>query len=333
METYRRPLMAESIEQSLNLMVFPDRSEAEASDTVITSTVPICHRSSTVLFDYGSTYSYMSTYFTADMDNVCESLSVPISVSTPVGDSLVGDEVYQECVVTFADSESRTNLIFLDMLDFDVIFGIDWLYPFYVSLKYYVKTVTLSYHGLPRLLWKGALSSYLKGVITFLHARYLLVVPSNHDINFRIDLEPGTKPISIPPYRMALVASVFSKIDSRLGYHQLRVHDSDISRTAFMTRYRHYEFIVMSFRLTNALTAFMELNEADQVRHLRTVLQRLTKEKLYAKFSKCEFWLDFVSFLGHVVSKEGFMIDSANVATVHDGQDPLLLPRFRVLSV
>jgi len=99
---------------------------------------------------------------------------------------------------------------------------------------------------------------------------------------------------------------VFSKIDLRLGYHQLRVRDFAISKTAFMTRYKHYEFIVMSFGLTNPLTAFMELvnrvfwpyldsfvivfiddilvyskNEADHVRHLRTVLQRLTQRRNY----------------------------------------------------
>ncbi|KAK8538929.1 hypothetical protein V6N12_034633 [Hibiscus sabdariffa] len=121
-------------------------------------------------------------------------------------------------------------------------------------------------------------------------------------------------------------ATVFSKIDLRSGYYQLRVKDSDVAKTAIRTRYGHYEFLVMPFGLTNAPTAFMDMmnrvfrsyldqfvvvfiddiliysrSEAEHVEHLIIVLQTLRDHRLYAKLSKCEFWLKKVTFLGHVV--------------------------------
>ncbi|NBJ95683.1 reverse transcriptase family protein, partial [Parablautia muri] len=142
-------------------------------------------------------------------------------------------------------------------------------------------------------------------------------------------------------------AKVFSKIDLRSGYYQLKVKDSDIPKTAFRTRYGHYEFLVMSFGLTNAPAAFMDLmnrvfrefldkfvivfiddiliysrNEADHEEHLRIVLSTLRQQQLYAKLSKCEFWLDKVNFLGHVISAEGISVDPTKIRAVKDWPQP-----------
>nr|GEX11486.1 putative reverse transcriptase domain-containing protein [Tanacetum cinerariifolium] len=136
-------------------------------------------------------------------------------------------------------------------------------------------------------------------------------------------------------------ACCFFKIDLRLGYHQLRVREEDIPKTAFRTRYGHFEFTVMHFGLTNAPAAFMDLmnrvckpyldkfvivfiddiliysrSEEEHEAHLKTILDLLKKEKLYAKFSKCEFWLKEVQFLGHVVNKEGIHVDPSKVESV-----------------
>ncbi|WVZ97292.1 hypothetical protein U9M48_042841 [Paspalum notatum var. saurae] len=129
-------------------------------------------------------------------------------------------------------------------------------------------------------------------------------------------------------------ACVFSKIDLRSGYHQMKIRPSDIPKTAF-TRFGLYEYTVMSFGLTNAPSYFMNLmnkfvvvfiddiliyskTEEEHEEHLRLVLQKLREHKLYAKLSKCEFWLDQVPFLGHIVSKGGIMVDPSKVSSVMD---------------
>ena len=142
-------------------------------------------------------------------------------------------------------------------------------------------------------------------------------------------------------------ARIYSKIDLRTGYHQLRVREVDIPKTAFRTRYGHFEFTVMPFGLTNALAAFMDLmhrvfqpyldqfmvvfvddifiysqSEEEHEDHLRVVLQLLRDHQLYAKFNKCEFWLTEVCFLGHVVSASGVSVDPEKVKAVMSWERP-----------
>nr|GEY39874.1 reverse transcriptase domain-containing protein [Tanacetum cinerariifolium] len=180
-------------------------------------------------------------------------------------------------------------------------------------------------------------------------------------VEFRIDLIPSDAPVARTPYRLAPSemkelseqlkdfskkgfirpsssqwgaplqgSSVYSKIDLRSSYHQLRIHEEYIPITVFRTRYGYYEFQVMPFGLTNAPAVFMDLmnrvckpyldkfmivfindiliyskNKEERCEHLKTILNFLKSEKLYAKFSKCDFWLNFVQFLGHVIDSSG----------------------------
>ncbi|GKF01605.1 putative reverse transcriptase domain-containing protein [Tanacetum coccineum] len=116
---------------------------------------------------------------------------------------------------------------------------------------------------------------------------------------------------------------VYSKIDFRSDYHQLRVREEDILKTAFRTRYGHYEFQVMPFGLTNAPTIFMDLmNRKEHEEHLKAILKLLKKEELYAKFSKCEFWLPKVQFLGYVIDSQCIHVDPAKIESIKDWASP-----------
>nr|GEZ17824.1 putative reverse transcriptase domain-containing protein [Tanacetum cinerariifolium] len=212
-------------------------------------------------------------------------------------------------------------------------------------------------------------------------------LPLARPVEFQIDLIPGAAPVARASYRLApseikelskqlqelsdkgfirpssspwgspvLIddlfdqlqgSSVYSKIDLRSGYHQLRVREEDIPKTAFRTRYGHYEFQVMPFGLTNGPAVFMDLmnrvckpyldkfvivfiddiliyskDEKEREEHLKAILELLKKEELYAKFSKCEFWIPKVQFLGHMIDSQGIHVGPAKIESVKNWTSP-----------
>ncbi|GJZ59730.1 putative reverse transcriptase domain-containing protein [Tanacetum coccineum] len=210
-------------------------------------------------------------------------------------------------------------------------------------------------------------------------------LPPIREIEFRIKLVPRAITVAKSPYRLAPSemeelselnkltiknryplpriddlfdqlqgSQYFSKIDLRSGYHQLRVDEDDIPKTAFRTRYGHFEFTVMPFGLTNAPAVFMDLmnrvcrpyldkfvivfiddiliysktREEHEV-HLGVVLELLKEERLYAEFFKCEFWLREVQFLGHVINGDGIHVDPIKIEAVKNWKAPKTLTEVR----
>ncbi|XP_070034196.1 uncharacterized protein [Nicotiana tomentosiformis] len=125
--------------------------EAESFDVVITCTISICSRDASVLFNPSSTYSYVSSYFASYLVVPRDSLSAHVYMSTPMGDVIVVYRVYRSCVVTIGSIETSIDLLLLDMVDFDIILGMDWMSPYHAILDYHAKMVTLALPGLPRL--------------------------------------------------------------------------------------------------------------------------------------------------------------------------------------
>jgi len=149
-------------------------------------------------------------------------------------------------------------------------------------------------------------------------------------------------------------AKVFSKIDLRLGYYQMRIKGQDVPKTAFRTHYGHFEFLVLPFGLTNAPTLFMDLmnrvfqpyldkfvvvfiddilvsskSYEEHEQHLRQTLQTLRSRQLYAKLDKCDFWLKEVTFLGHVVSSKGIFVGPQKVEVVLRWEKPTTVTEIR----
>jgi hypothetical protein len=353
--------------------------------------------------------------------------------------------------------ELSVDLVLLGMHDFDVILGMNWLAAYHASVDCFEEEVVFRPPGELEFRFKGSRLPSLPHMISALRANRLLRkgcrgflasvvdlqkkeleiedipvvrefpdvfpedlpgLPPDREVEFSIDLVPGTAPISKAPYRMAPAelkelkgqleelldkgfirpsaspwgapvlfvkkkdgsmrlcidyrelnrvtiknkyplpriddlfdqlqgAQVFSKIDLRSGYHQLKIKSEDIPKTAFRTRYGHYEFLVMPFGLTNAPAVFMDLMNRvfheyldrfvivfiddilvysksleEHEDHLRIVLQILRDKKLYAKLKKCEFWLNQVVFLGHVVSKDGITVDPSKIEAVVNWDRP-----------
>ncbi|XP_070022984.1 uncharacterized protein [Nicotiana sylvestris] len=136
--------------------------------------VPVCHRDASIPFYSGSTYSYLSSYFASYLGMPRDSLSAHVYVSTPVGDSIIVDRVYRSCAVIIGTLDTSVDLLQLDMVDFDIILGMDWLPPYHAILDCHAKMLTLAFPGLPRLEWRGTPGHSPSRVISYVNARRMV---------------------------------------------------------------------------------------------------------------------------------------------------------------
>jgi len=440
------------------------RQEAERTDDAVAGTLLVLEHYAFVLFDSGSTHSFVSDAFVRQACVELEPLGFELCVATPSGVSMLASSRVKHGQIQISDEILEATLIVLSMSGFDVILGMDWLAENHALIDCRRKEVVFRPPLRPSFKFRGVQGGTCPPLISAVKARRLLArgawgflaklsgdsstalsvdmvpvvqefadvfpeelpgLPPKRELDFTIELEPGTLPISKAPYRMAPAelkelkvqlqemldrgfirpsvspwgapvlfvkkkdgsmrlcidyrelnkvtvknkyplpriddlfdqlqgASVFSKIDLRSGYHQLRIRDADIPKTAFRSRYGHYEFVVMSFGLTNAPAAFMDMmdrvfkafldnfvivfiddiliysrTKEDHASHLRQVLTALRENQLFAKFSKCEFWLERVAFLGHIVSADGIAVDPAKIEAVSSWARPTTVAEIR----
>ncbi|XP_070004699.1 uncharacterized protein [Nicotiana sylvestris] len=314
------------------------RQSAEASPDVVTCILYVQVIDCYALIDPGSSLSYFTPFIASSFGVEPEQLHEPFSVSNPVGDSITAVRVYRNCVVTICGHATMTDLIELGMVDFDVIMGMDWLYSCFVKLDCRTRVMRLEFPNESVIEWKGngvvpkgrfisylkASKMIMKGCIYHLvwvadttsevsAPESVLVVnkflevfpdelpgiPPDREIDFRIDVLPDTQPISIPPYRMAPAE-----------LRELKEQLKDLLEKGFIRPSVWGAPVLFVRKKDGSLWMcidYRQLNKSreDHADHLRAVLQTLYQHQLYAKFSKCEFWLESITFLVHVVSSEG----------------------------
>nr|XP_034908137.1 uncharacterized protein LOC118044086 [Populus alba] len=340
------------------------------------------------LFDPGASHSFISYRIVNNLRMLSSNLGIGVTVSTPMGENIHIDDIDRGVKLYIGGLELRIDLMPLELYDFDVILGMDWLSKHKAQVDCFTKTVTIKGIGDKRVVFKRERKVIPSCVISVLVARKLMRkgcsawlahvresgkgsidlasipvvrefrdvfpeelpgLPPIREIEVSIETIPGVSPIAQSPYRMAPMELAELKVQL-----QELIKEQDIQKTAFRTRYGHYEFSVMPFGLTNAPAMFMDLmnqvfrpyldqyvvvfiddilvysnSHLEHEQHLRVVLQTLRENQLYAKLDKCEFWLKEVVFLGHVISAEGIIMDPRKVEAVLKWERPTNVTEIR----
>ncbi|GJV52494.1 putative reverse transcriptase domain-containing protein [Tanacetum coccineum] len=356
-----------------------------SKSNVVTVTFLLNNRYASILFDTGDDRSFVSTTFSSLIDIVPTTLNHGIDVELADGRIIWVNTLIRGYTLNFLNHPFNIDLMPIEMSIFDVIIGMDWLSKYYVIIVCDEKIVRLpptrqvefqidlvpGVAPVARAPYRLApsemkeLSDQLQELFNkgFIRpssspwgAPVLFVKKKDGSFRMCINYRELNKLTVKNRYPLPRIddlfdqlqgSSVYSNIDLRSGYHQLRVREEDIPKTAFKTRYGQYEFQVMPFGLTNVPAVFMDLmnrvckpyldkfvivfiddiliyskSKQEHEEHLTLILELLKKEELHAKFSKCEFWIPKVQFLGHVIDSKGIHVDPAKIEFIKDWASP-----------
>ncbi|GJR31925.1 putative reverse transcriptase domain-containing protein [Tanacetum coccineum] len=350
---------------------------------VVTGTFLLNNRYAYILFYSGAGRSFVLTTFRTLIDITPTALDVSYTIELADGWIARSNTIIRGCTLNLLNHPFNIDLMPVELCSFDVIIGMDWLSMYHAVIVYQKKIVRIPY-GNEMLIVRGYGINAMKREdkseeeqledipivqdFSEVFPEDLPGFPPARQVEFQIDLVPDAAPVAQAPYRLApseIVKnryplprindlfdqlhglSIYSKIELRSGYHQLRVQEEDIPKTAFRNCYGYYEFQVMPFGLTNAPTIFMDLmnrvcksyldkfmivfiddiliyskSMEEHEEHLKLILKLLKKEELYAKFSNCKLWLPKVQFLGHVIDSEGIHVDPAKIESIKDWESP-----------
>jgi hypothetical protein len=408
---------------------------------IMTGIFLVFNQPALILFDSSASHSFISQKFSIKWQLPFYHAKGSFMIATP-GGKIATNQLNRNVPISLGSKIFKTTLLILGLEGMDIILRADWMTQHRVVLDVAARALEI-----PSPTFKD-LALYLPNQDSTRSCVFAMIelplkeipvvceyadvfpyeltgMPPDRDIEFAIELQQGTTPISKRPYRMPpaelaelkkqlqelldkgfirpstspwgcpalfvkkkdeilrlwidyrplnamtiknkyplpridvlfdqlVGAKVFSKIDLRSGYHKIKIRASDIPKTAFSTRYELYEYLVMSFGLTNAPAYFMYLmnsvfmpeldkfmvvfiddilvyskNEEEHVGHLHVVLQHLWEHRLYAKLSKCDFWLKEIKFLGHTISQAGIAIDPDKVQEVMNWKPPTTIRHIR----
>ncbi|GJR73637.1 putative reverse transcriptase domain-containing protein [Tanacetum coccineum] len=310
-------------------------AEQNKGPNMVTGTFLLNNRYVRVLFDSGSDYSFVNTSFSHLIDIELVRQGIRYEVELADGKVVSTNTVLRGCILNLVDHLFEIDLMPIELGTFDVIIDMDWLVERDAVIVCGKKVVHIPVKNKTLVVKDERSASRLK-IISCIKARKYIERGCQLFLAHVTEKEPAEKRLEDVPG-----SSVYSKIDLRSGYHQLRIREEDIPITAFRTRYGHYEFQVMPFGLTNAPAVFVDLmnqvckpyldkfmivfindiliyskSKEEHGEHLKTILELLKKEQLNAKFSKCDFWLKFVQFLGHVIDSKGVHVDPAKIEAI-----------------
>ncbi|GJV40421.1 putative reverse transcriptase domain-containing protein [Tanacetum coccineum] len=332
---------------------------AHQDPNVVTGTFLLNQHLAKVLFDSGADRSFISISLASMLNIPSITIDTFYDIEMADGNLVSTNTVIKGCTLTLLNQPFEIDLMPIKLGSFDVVIGMDWLSKYHAKILCDEKVVHIPINGetlIIRVMEKKSDEKRLEDIPVvkeFLDVfpKDLPSLPPVRQVEFQIDLIPGAAPVARTPYRLA--HSEMQELSNQLqeladrGNHQLRVRDEDIPKIAFRTRYGHYEFQVLAFSLTNAPALFMDLknhvckpyldkfvivfiddilvysrNKEEHANHLRIILELLRKEKLYAKFCKCDFWIRIVQFLGHLIDSQGLHVDPAKIEAVKNWTSP-----------